>query len=259
MIPEYRCCATTKSVDEGADQKTVRQFSLRDRFEAFVRTLTGFEGIDALLQTANRQGKKRADYLFWDRRVIVEQKSLEADPAHKAEEFTTRLIRERRLVLYGAHSTREIFSDLPDGEDLQRRMVQKVGKVIEDNVANADKQTRDTREILAIPNAAGVLVLLNEAVSALGPDIIHYELARSFQKKNGDKYRYCNNDGVILLTEAHPVAIRGFERVFPIFTFFSPECRNRGLVTAFSDMLEVHWSLFNGRRLIRRAQQPPAS
>ena len=37
--------------------------SLRNRFEAFVRTLDGFESIYALLKDCDPHGKRRADYL----------------------------------------------------------------------------------------------------------------------------------------------------------------------------------------------------
>ena len=47
--------------------------SLVERFEAFIKTVRGFESIDAILKNRDVDGKKRADYLLWDRRIIVEQ------------------------------------------------------------------------------------------------------------------------------------------------------------------------------------------
>jgi hypothetical protein len=57
--------------------------NLLERFEAFIKTVRGFESIDELLKDVHLEGKKRADYLLWDRQIIVEQKVLLDDPADK--------------------------------------------------------------------------------------------------------------------------------------------------------------------------------
>ena len=164
--------------------------TLRARFEAFVQTLDGFENIDGLLKGTALPGKKRADYLFQNRSIIVEQKSLEIDPADKPQKFIEQLVQEGKLLFWGTLSTEAIFRRMPNGDDLRRQMTLKIGKVIDDNVRHADKQVRDTREIFDIGGAAGILVLLNEDATTLFPDIVTYVLTNIFQEKEGDNYRY---------------------------------------------------------------------
>jgi hypothetical protein len=94
-----------------------------------------------------------------------------------------KLMGEGRIIVYGGHSTASILSALPDGQELQRQLVLKVTKVIEDIVAKADRQTRGTREIFSIPDAIGILVLINEKVGMLTPEMIHCSLANAFEKK----------------------------------------------------------------------------
>jgi hypothetical protein len=49
--------------------------TLKQRFEAFIQTVDGFEDIDTLVKGRDLPGKNRADYLLHGRTVIVEQKS----------------------------------------------------------------------------------------------------------------------------------------------------------------------------------------
>jgi hypothetical protein len=121
--------------------------SLSKRFEAFVATLDQFESIDALLQRSDLTGKKRADYLLGNRQFIIEQKTLVSDPVGRPQKFVDKLAAERGIVFFGTRSTNCIFSGQPDPEDLQRRMVLDLARVIDDIVAKADKQTADTRVI----------------------------------------------------------------------------------------------------------------
>lgn len=120
--------------------------NLRARFEAFVEILDGFENIDALLKTGQKTDTRmRADYLLQNRRVIVEQKTLESNPTGKPQQFADRIMRERGIVAYGRVTTQRIFSSQPDAVALQRDLVLSLAKVIDADVAKADKQTRDTR------------------------------------------------------------------------------------------------------------------
>jgi hypothetical protein len=53
--------------------------SLKARFRKFIKTWDGFEDVDTLLKKAHSVGKQRGDYLLDRRKVIVEEKAIEAD------------------------------------------------------------------------------------------------------------------------------------------------------------------------------------
>lgn len=219
---------------------------LLDRFETFVRTMRGFEDIDALLGGANQDSKKRADYLVWSRKVIIEQKVLVSDPAGKPQKFVDELIEQGRIIVYGRTSTDAIFRGLPDGQDLKSEMFLAMTKGLEGSVAYADKQTRDTRERFGIPEATGVLVILNESAPTLRPDLILYGLHHVFNKRREDgALRYLNNDGVILISGVHPM--RGpMGSGMPCFSAVSPQPRSAAVFSAFSSELLGGWAAFNG-------------
>ena len=83
-------------------------------------------------------------------------------------------------------------------------MFLRITKGLEASFADADKQTRDTREIFSITSAIGIVVILNLSAPTLHPDLIRYGLSQTLQKRRVDgSIRYPNNDGVIVISEAH--------------------------------------------------------
>ena len=153
----------------------------------------------------------------------------------------------------GALSTDYIFSRQPDAKDLQRRMLLDLARGIDDIVAYADKQTADTRAIFNIPDAVGILVILNESAGQLRPDVIHYALANTFQKKTADgAFRYAANNGVILISEANRLVTSTptANPMFPLLRFTSPDKKHNSAVIAFSEMLIPRWAKFNNAPLV---------
>jgi hypothetical protein len=141
--------------------------NLKARFEQFERTLDDFEEIDSLLKGRDPPGKRRADYLFSNRSIIVEQKALETDPIEKQRRYLDRLRSENRIIGWGTFALdKDDFYKLQDGEKLYRALLDKTTSGIEGIASLADKQTRDTREIFGIPNAARILMILNEAAQS---------------------------------------------------------------------------------------------
>jgi hypothetical protein len=226
--------------------------SLRKRFESFVTTLDGFESIDALLRNRDMPGKKRADYLVERRKFIIEQKELEVDQIEKSREFLSKLMEQGQFLLLGGQVSADyIFSKLPDGQRLKRELVFRVTRALEGAVSHADKQTRDTRDIFAIPDAPGILIILNEMAPLLTPDVIRYALAHLFQKTTPDgRLQYSQNDGILLISEAHTLGTPGYLKAFPILPFTAPQCRAQEVVLGFFSKLMEAWAKFNGASLV---------
>jgi hypothetical protein len=226
--------------------------NLQERFEAFIKAVRGFESIDTLLQDAHVEGKKRADYLLWDRAIIVEQKVLVADPSDKPQKFVDQLMKQGRILVYGRVSSDRIFAGMPDGEEQKRRMLLSITKGLEASFADADKQTRDTRELFAIPDALGMVVILNVSAPTLRPDLISYGLSQVLAKRKDDgSVRYPHNDGVIVISEAHTDVSQG-GRGAPCFSSATPHTRSEQRVNEFSESLVQGWAAFNGLPLVRQ-------
>src|ERR1700722_13169427 len=132
---------------------TVRNMSLKERFERFMLSTPGVESIDNLMRQHDRElaGRKRADYLACDRRVVIETKSVDVDPVKKIQEFLDRLAQAGHLTKAGNTTLAELLSGLPNGQALFNELQGRVTKVLDDNVARADDQARDTKDIFNIP------------------------------------------------------------------------------------------------------------
>jgi hypothetical protein len=218
-----------------------------------VRTLDGFEDIDALLKDRDPPGKKRADYLFSNRSIIVEQKVLESDAGDKAQNYVHRLIEENRLA--GGYGTfvidKDTFRDLPDGEKLYKNLLHKTSSRLERIASDADKQTRDTREIFGIPDAAGILIILNQGAESLIPELVDYRIQDLFEIDSRDgSVRFPHNDMIMVISDLHPVRV-GPTTFLPTKRYVNSTARQRERAITFTDELTAAWAAFNGLPEIR--------
>src|ERR1700692_198118 len=72
---------------------------LKERFERFMSGLAGAENIDELAKQSNLPaGRQSADYLAFNRNVVIEQKSLEVDLDAKIQPLVIEFFRTREIV-----------------------------------------------------------------------------------------------------------------------------------------------------------------
>lgn len=79
--------------------------------------------------------RKRANYLAFNRHVIIEQKSLEVDPDYKIQTFIDDLLRARGIIdadQVSLVSFAHVLTQLPDGDDSKKQLYQKLTKGIDD-------------------------------------------------------------------------------------------------------------------------------
>jgi hypothetical protein len=177
--------------------------SLKARFEQFMSVFPGAENIDALMRDCDLPGRKSADYLAFNRSCIIEQKSLDSDPAHKVQSFVNELFRKRTIIGCGQNSLGRIIETQPDAEQLKAELYGRAVRVVDDNIADADKQIRDTKKTFLNPEAVGLVILLNEAAQLISPDFVlfrAFEVLRRRLTLGGD-LRYPHVEGVILISE----------------------------------------------------------
>lgn len=141
---------------------------LEERFERFALTLPGAESIDAL--SLDNSGGPRADYLWRERSVVVEVKILRGDPQEKIDGMFEQLSeRDDYPIFYGHAPAQKVLANLPDGDTLLRKLHEKVSRAIEKNFRDAKYQIDNTKKLLGLEDALGVLVLLNPDVEAHDP------------------------------------------------------------------------------------------
>jgi hypothetical protein len=222
---------------------------LKTRFERFMAGLEGAENIDDLMKHSRLPGRLRADYLAFDRDVIIEQKSLEVDLDGKIQTFVADFFRTQGIAHPDKISFRtfvETISQYPDTGALRKRILQIVTQRIDDILAKADKQTRDTRETFVIPNAVGIVVILNDDVQIIEPDFVTVKAFDMLRKlEPSGELRYPHNQVVISISEAHRIPSEDAEQI-PTETIFSDRGNRLLMANQCSVILQQRWAQFNG-------------
>lgn len=222
--------------------------SLKARFKAFVSQLPSAEVIDNLELPPEFDESKRADFLVENRKAVLELKSLESDPKHKIyTELENHKNRDEYPLFYGEMEVNKILKHLPDGDQIQARLFYKVSRSIEGCFRQADKQIRTTKEMLACPDAFGLLVLLNEDISVLSPELISYRVSQLLTKRedNGSLH-YKNVTSVWFMLESFAFRTIKDARLLPSIVIDGPGAVNQPELTRILDILQSRWAAFNG-------------
>jgi hypothetical protein len=143
--------------------------------------LPSIEVIDELPIPDEFNEEKRADYLLADRKVIIELKTLGSDQKYKVnEELDKHRDRDDFPLFYGEQELSKILKLLPDGQKINSRIFYKISRSIESAFRDDNKQIRSSKQIFDCPNASSLLVLLNQNIDVLSPEVISYRSRSGF-------------------------------------------------------------------------------
>ncbi len=181
-----------------------KQAGLEARFGRFIESLPNAEVIDRLQWPSDPTRRRKADYLLGGRSIIVELKTLSDDVSHKVEAMADRH-RERDdwPLFYGTADVRKVLAHLPDGEAIYTKLVNALGRSVESAVRSAEEQVTHTREVLGLPHAVGVLVILNEAVEILDPYVVGHRVAQLLRRPRTGNSESEKLNFVWLIFESH--------------------------------------------------------
>ena len=220
--------------------------TLKERFEGFILSIEGIESVDLLMKQCHLPGRKSADYLAFNRRVIIEQKSLDIDPDQKMIEFFEQNTSLDNTVDGDLTALSHFLRRLPDGTNLGVNLYRSLTKGLDDILSYADKQTRDTRKTFLIPEAIGVVVILNDSAPTLEPDVVTIKAAEMLRKRtSANELRYSENHLVILISEAHRIPSDKTVELIPTSTAFSELGAQLPLAAFFGEALLRRWAEFN--------------
>ncbi|WP_377159596.1 hypothetical protein ACFJIX_10025 [Roseateles sp. UC29_93] len=163
--------------------------TLEARFTRFLDGLSAAESIDRLQLPDDGKNRRKADYLLANRKVIVEIKTLTDDPSHKVETLGDQhRTRGDWPLFYGKANVRKVLSNLSDGDAIYKRLVNALGRSVETAVRSAEEQVTHTRRALDLPDAAGVLLILNDSIEILDPYVVGHRVAQLLRRPpHGEK------------------------------------------------------------------------
>lgn len=221
--------------------------TLEERFFDFLGQLDGSESIDDCISTHELGKSKRADYLLRNRDIVVEVKTLKHDPEYKIEE-RLKLHRNRPEfpVFYWPSELSEILPYLSDGEEIRRNIFDAITNAIQKAVRNADDQIAETKKTLGISNACGVLVLLNEAIGILSPEIVTIKANQLILQKRGGDFRFKEIAYIWIISEGHLLQCKDGPQTLPLVLLEGPYADNFKEEGAYLDSLQRRWSAFAG-------------
>ncbi len=221
---------------------------LNDRFKKFLSQLPLAEAIDDLRLSTEFDESKRADFLIENRKAIIEIKSLESDPKYKINtELKRHRERDEYPLFYGEWELDKILKHLPDGEQIHKKLFEKISRSIEQSFRKADKQILATKNIFNCPDSIGILVLLNEDISVLSPEVISYRVSQLLTKTDDDgSLHYKSITSVWFILESFSLKTRKGDKLLPSIVIDGPSAAERPELANILNVLQSNWAAFNG-------------
>lgn len=219
---------------------------LANRFIEFCRSVPGAEEVDVLPFTREQDALRlrRADFLFDSRSIICEIKALETDTSPK---FIALLKQERFDLPPGDYSVQELFSTRSNGEELFRNATTVVATAVADGLAEANRQIGDTKKLLGIAAADGIVVILNGMVEVLGPQLVIKRILERLEKLADDGTSYHANVALILYFSEKHLRETGTGDAAVAFPIPNERVASLHDLNVLATQFVKGWAEFNGR------------
>ena len=218
----------------------------RERFSLFARTIPGSESIDELPQNEAQRTAKKADFFSEHRAIVCELKNLETDTSAKIDKLVEPL--ERRLewlLFYGVRELSPILARFLDGEAINRAVFDALTSAVRKAVAEANRQIRTTKQTFDIANSGGMLVLANESISVLSPEIIAFKVNEMINERTLDGLpQFPEINLVWMISERHVTEIRPGQTAI-VCLLLRQQVPDPAGVEAFAESLQPRWASFH--------------
>jgi hypothetical protein len=221
--------------------------SLEERFIDFAKNLDGTEFIDNLHLTPVQEKGKKADFFFNCRKIICELKSLKKDTKDKVHNIL--LPHEERPewpVFYGEWELSKVLSHLPDGKKIHRKIFDSVTSAVEPLIKKSNGQIKATKETFGVPDAGGFLVILNDMVEILSPEVIAYKVGEMLKKRTPEgRIRFPEIAVIWIINETHFAQLTPSLRGIPSIIFVNNYVKDSAGVEVFANTLQAKWAAYN--------------
>jgi hypothetical protein len=222
--------------------------SLEERIYRFAEQHPFAEVIDRLDLTPEQKDAEKADLFFESRTFIAEVKALSTDTSHKINALLEVYEQtEDWPLFYGRRDIGDILPHLPDADAIRKKLYEAVSSAIPELVRKANRQIRVTKQTFGVPNARGILIVLNDLVDILNPEVIAHRIGATLAKKNPDKsLQFPEILEVWIVSEQHMVQLTPTLRAFPEIVMPHPSLPEDALTSEFLRRIQGFWATFNG-------------
>ena len=222
-----------------------------NRFTGFLGAQVGAEAIDLLDLTKEQAAADHADYFLQARHIVVEIKSLQTDTAPKMQPILAPHMDRPEFQEVSSTGLDPVLETIPDGDEIRETLYRAITESVEGAVEKANRQIRETKRTFDIPDAYGLLIILNDAVWILPPTTVAKRVAQCFTKRTrAGEPRFVEINAAWLLNERHLTNVAGRKAVMDLILQNSQN--NRGKYTsAVASLLSEQWAAFNGKQFAR--------
>lgn len=140
----------------------------------------------------------------------------------------------------------KILKHLPDGESINQEMFYTITSALEDHVEKANRQIRETKKIYEISDSEGILIILNDLVEILSPDLIAYKIHQLLNKKYpSGEARYPHISVVWIVSELHVLKTEMGQELLPSIIFVNEYSPSYQEANHYVNWLQRKWASFN--------------
>jgi len=183
------------------------------------------ERIDSLPLAPEHRSRKKADYVMFDRRAVVEVKSLVSD---REQQFKRVMQKWQHCIdnfglFYGEVPLQRILRKNPYKDQINGELRAAVTSVLYDDFRDANHQIAGTKQSLNLPDALGVVVVVNETIDLLDPTILMYKVKQLLALERGGTRRFRHIHYAWVPTAAHALVGRNDEKAGLVISLAAPE------------------------------------
>lgn len=227
--------------------------SLERRFLDFLSTYKNAEDIDRLYDVSKQS--ERADFLLFQRKAVVEVKSLLSDVSeHIDSVLSEHKKRPEYPVFYGSMHIENILKNFPDRAAIRLKIIQRLTRSLEKSISKANRQLRSTKAALNLPDAWGLIVILNESIGVLSPSLIIRTINEMMFKKSGDDTRYQEITWALIVNESHVIAHQTGAMTQPVISLEGPMAVRFPESSDYMAVLTKNWIEYTGSLCIEDVQ-----
>lgn len=227
--------------------------SLEERFCDFAKSIiNGTECIDDLRMTQEQKRAKKADFFFNHRKIVCEVKSLKKDMEDKVNNILLPYNKKPEWpVFYGKWELSKVLNYFPDKEKINKEIFDAVTSSIETLVRDANRQIRTTKSTFGTLNAEGLLVLLNDMVHILSPEVIVSKVIELLKKRTpGGEIRFQEILVIWMLNETHFTQLTPSLKGNPSLILLTNHTQVSTSTESFMDLIQSKWASYNCLPLI---------
>lgn len=215
---------------------------LTPRVEAFLRERLGAVSLDE-----DGDVEKRPDYVCLKGLVAVEIKSLETDPSGRLDNAVEpEKASEAWPVFFGQWPIESVLKHLPDGERVNRKLIDRLGRTLVSHVKKANDQLGQHAARAGRRNLVRLLVLLNEDHPEYTPEIVSFLIHRELARTSPDGHQRNNQiDAVIYISDRH-AAPTASDLCLPIIVLYNEDIALWPWKENIVDFILGRWADWNG-------------